>query len=469
MDYEPATGTVGIPCANIGSLTSAGVQSYTTDPDFSDGLVLWADEDDRVLFALTVDGAGGTGSGGGATSGGALRAVRGASESGRRWSQGIAHIITNGQSLSTGSGVLYPVRSTEDYTFSAGVEFREEDVGSTFVAMANEGFASPGWCAVQQAKALMQDGDPLYLRWPMLLSAHGFGGQDITTLSKGGSTGSYEDMIWGVHEGKRLADAAGTSYAVRALLWLQGESERHQTQAFYEDAFGAYLDDLRADVASITGQDAPIHILTHQPSGNQYQTAAGARYENVVALATSAMHETDPMIIPAAPTYWVPHGDQLHPTAGGRALLGAMMGKVMYHIAFRGEAWRPLYPRKIRFASPRVCTIKFDVPVAPIVLDPNWVSDPGDYGFVIEDEFGVVDITSVRVIGVDAIEITISADIGASPVVSYAAYAVGGTGGGPLTGARGCLRDSDPALSVQGDHLWNPCLAFKKSAPWERT
>jgi hypothetical protein len=462
MDYEPGTGSIGISVAEIGQLTSAGISGYTNDPDFSEAYVLWVDEDDRVLFALTSESAGSTAAIGG------LKAVLGASDPDLRVSQGIAHIITNGQSLSTARGVLYPVQSSEDWTFSGGVDFRVEDTASTLIPMFNEGVAGIGWDAVQQSKAMMLDGDPLYVRWPMLLSSHGFGGQFITTLSKGGSTGSYEDMMWGVTEGKRLADAAGTSYAVRALIWAQGESERNQTQAYYQTNFGAYLADLRADVAAITAQDAPIHILTHQPSGNQYESSPGSRYENTVALATSAMHEADPLIIPACPTYWVPHADELHPTPEGSALIGAMMGKVLYHVAFRGEAWKPLYPRKIRFATPRICIIQFDVPVAPIVLDTEWVSNPGDFGFVVEDAGGVCDITGVRVIGADTVEITLAANIGASPVVSYAAYGVGGTGGGPITGARGCLRDSDPALSLLGDHLWNPCLTFKKSAPWER-
>ncbi|MCR9273253.1 MULTISPECIES: hypothetical protein [Mameliella] len=153
--------------------------------------------------------------------------------------------------------------------------------------------------------------------------------------------------------------------------------------------------------------------------------------------------ETDPDIVIAGPTYPVPHADAVHLDGAGGRDFGLQFGKVMFKRLWRGEDWHPVEPRRITQHSARVLSCRFHVPEPPLVFDTATVTDPGDYGFVVEDDSGTVAISELRILR-DTVVITTSADIGANPRLSYAYYGTAGNGGGPATGCRGNLRDSDP-------------------------
>lgn len=177
--------------------------------------------------------------------------------------------------------------------------------------------------------------------------------------------------------------------------------------------------------------------------------------------------ETDPDIVIAGPTYPVTHADAVHLDGAGGRDFGLQFGKVMFKRLWRGEDWHPVEPRRITQHSARVVSCRFHVPEPPLVFDTATVTDPGDYGFVVEDDSGTVAISELRILR-DTVVITTSADIGANPRLSYAYYGTAGNGGGPATGCRGNLRDSDPTTGPNGARLWNWGVIFNKPIPYEK-
>ena len=107
------------------------------------------------------------------------------------------------------------------------------------------------------------------------------------------------------------------------------------------------------------------------------------------------------------------------------------------------------------------------VPVPPLVMDTTLVSDPGKNGFAWADDGpSTPTIESVVITGPDTVVITLSAaPTGAKPRLRYAFTGVSGALGGPTTGPRGNLRDSDATPSPEGYKLYNWCVHFEAPAP----
>jgi hypothetical protein len=71
----------------------------------------------------------------------------------------------------------------------------------------------------------------------------------------------------------------------------------------------------------------------------------------------------------------------------------------------------------------------------------------------------------VALSGPDTVVITLSATPGANGHLRYAFTGISGALGGPTTGPRGNLRDSDATPSRDGFKLYNWCVHFDMPAP----
>jgi hypothetical protein len=107
------------------------------------------------------------------------------------------------------------------------------------------------------------------------------------------------------------------------------------------------------------------------------------------------------------------------------------------------------------------------VPAPPLVIDTTLVTDPGKNGFEWKDDGPATPtIASVAVTGPDTVVITLSAvPVGANHRLRYAFTGVSGALGGPTSGPRGNLRDSDATPSAEGYKLYNWCVHFDAPAP----
>lgn len=156
----------------------------------------------------------------------------------------------------------------------------------------------------------------------------------------------------------------------------------------------------------------------------------------------------------SGPKYQMPYtGDGVHLPASSSRRLGEYEAKAIERTVFGSGRWLPLHPIAA-IQSPGAVTLHFHVPVGGLAFDLATVSDPGARGF----ELAGATITGTPVISGNTVIIP---KTGTATAVRYAYTGISGHDAGPVTGPRGCLRDTDPAVSqFDGTPLYNWCVAF---------
>ena len=145
--------------------------------------------------------------------------------------------------------------------------------------------------------------------------------------------------------------------------------------------------------------------------------------------------------------------------------MGEYYGRVYSHIFLEGGTWEPLRPLSIK-RKDAVIRVRFHVPEPPLVLDTTAVTNPGNYGFEYSDSSSSPpSIKSVSIVDEDTVEILLSATPTSTSAkfLGYAATGISGAKSGPVTGARGNLRDSDTTPSLYSSALHNWCVHFREA------
>jgi hypothetical protein len=269
-------------------------------------------------------------------------------------------------------------------------------------------------------------------------SAPGQGSQRITALNKG--TTYYTRFLGHVQAAKDLASAAGKTYALHAVAWIQGESDADNVvaRATYRDLLVQLAADIDADVRAITGQASPVHLLTYQ---TPFQVVSSG---GKIALAQLDAVDLGDLIHFVTPYYHLPYysGDSTHLINTGYLLSGRYFGRALKQLVIDGK-----YPDCIRavraVAKGTTLTVKFSVPRAPLVLDTTQLAATTDMGFKVLDDTGTLTLSGITVVDGDTVQITLNRALGANPKVRYALDYLG-TGLTILQGASGNLRDSTP-------------------------
>jgi hypothetical protein len=304
-----------------------------------------------------------------------------------------------------------------------------------------------------------------------LLSCSGVSGATYAelagpTAAPPNGTEPFQEMMSQVSNGFSLAKAAGLSYSVPAMLLIHGEYDAQNNT--YNTDLVTWQSDMQNGVNAITGGSAVIPILAAQtqapafPIGNAntspYHPGAG----NLGLLAASIANPE--LIYVACPEYMMAHhyymdptGQTIHMTNDGYRHLGLMMAKAASYLCIQKKGWSPLVPKQVTLQGTSV-KIEYNVPYGPLVIDTSYVTDPGNYGFNFSDNpynvTSFTNVTQVQVTGPAEITLTLSAPsaggylcyamIDPGPASGGAPY---GQGFGPTAGPRGCVRDSDPAIS----------------------
>jgi len=257
------------------------------------------------------------------------------------------------------------------------------------------------------------------------------------------------------------------AYRPKAIFAVAGEGD--QLNPDYDQNLRQWQSDYQKDIQRVTGYTDPIPMFHSQISawtcatmGSQSTTLSPYK-----VLAEAEANPTNTILV--GPRYFFPYAvtnavfPGLHLSNEGYRWLGEYYGKVYRKVVVDGQAWSPLKPNTIT-RTDAVITVKFDVPVAPLVLDPTLVANPGNFGFEYWDDSGSPPaITTVELGGLDQVRITLSATpTAANQRLRYAYTGVPGNPGGPTTGPRGNLRDSDPTPSLYGKTLYNWCVHFDK-------
>lgn len=397
----------------------------------------------------------------GSSSGGAGVTYRG------RFPSEINMVLSYGQSLAVGQDGVPSITLAQRFDnirFAGGVRSQDNatpytsfiplvEMDSTVTANAGE---TPIAGATDMIKELIASEDKiLYTQqsFQLLGSAPGAGGSPISGLIKG--QGAYTRFMNDVTNGYTLAQAAGKSFKVGAFFWTQGESDYNVSTA--KATYKAQLVQLRTDIDTdtkvITGQTEPVACISYQTAGHPSYGHANDPY---IAVGQYEVARDTPNHYIACPLYWSPQ--TIHQSAQNYKRLGAYYGLAYKRIIVDGIAWKPTVPLQWDRQG-NIITVRFNVPVKPLVLDTAFFSQRPDYGFsVVTSALAAVTISSVTITEPDTVKIVTATPAGAGGKIRY----------GWTSGNGGNLRDSQGGAIIfngngQNFPLHNWCVLFEET------
>lgn len=277
-------------------------------------------------------------------------------------------------------------------------------------------------------------------------------------LKKG--TDPYNKSIAAVRAAQKTACSQyGTSLQVPALLVVHGESDLGDQQ------YGAYMKEWRSDyekdINAITGRSDVIKMFHSQSSSWTIVNTPGGHFSPIIL---EELHEADTNQVLVCPKYFLQYNeDGQHLINTSYRKLGEYYAKAWHKTIVLHQRYEPLRPTSTTLNGNAI-DITFTGNVGNLVLDENLVSNPGSYGFEYADDAGSATITGVTVTGANTVRVVLNTTpTGANKHIRYAYTGIPGNKGGPASGARGNLRDSDPAVSMYtGERLYNWCVHFDK-------
>lgn len=384
----------------------------------------------------------------------------------------VNHVLVTGQSLAVAVNGGPPLTTTQPFAnlmFTTGVMAGGEDL-EAFEPLV-EGDNIPG------SKALVETMSSSFANLvaqisraepgdshDMLMSVHGSGAKTYAQLKKG--TKPYRNGMAQIAAAKDIASKRGSSYVVRAILTVHGESDHAEKSTRYEADLLEWQADYEKDVRALTGQTEPVPLFQTQMS-SWTKMMRGTETSAIPGAQLAAHLVSAGKVVLVGPKYQLAYAkDGVHLTNEGYRHMGEEYAKAYRRVVLEGKRWEPLRPIAITRDGATI-TVKFLVPSPPIVLDTALVSDPGSYGFEYSDSSAASpSIAQVVVTAPDTVTITLSAPpTGQDRHLRYAFTGIRGARSGPTSGARGNLRDSDPTPSRTGHPLSNWCIHFDEPVP----
>ncbi|MBX3233455.1 MAG: hypothetical protein KIT84_37790 [Labilithrix sp.] len=410
----------------------------------------------------------------------------------------INHVLSTGQSNSVandGKPILSTSQPYSNLMFDVGVMTASKcggdgcthyDEPAAFVPLVEgDSFFYPvETMSSGLANQTTKMGLALGVEHTMLVSLHGRSGNSYLCLRKGscdwwptkGYVQPFDDGMRQVRDAKRLAEAAGKSYVVRAVTVIHGENDHYAYSAGkpafpmpgtdgvstlddYADALLEWQRDYETGVQEITGQTVPVPLFL-----NQYSHWNDVPTSVIPYMQMDAHLRSSGKVTIVGPTYVLPYSnDCLHFTGPGERWLGEYFAKAYSATVLEGRRWEPLRPIAVTRAG-AIVTAKFHVPAPPLVFDTTRVDDPGDFGFEWYDESGATPaIAKVEIIATDTVQVTLASAPTTGGRLRYA-YTFEGCAGS-RTLARGNLRDSDATPSQNGHELFNWAVHFDAPVP----
>lgn len=293
----------------------------------------------------------------------------------------------------------------------------------------------------------------------IMMIGSAYGGKVFASLKKGGDSGVYEKII------KQIKTMLNFPFkpTYKALFVIHGEGDGNISNVSYDKNLAQWLDDFTADIQVLTGQkEQPVMLTCQTSSAAGYKKTAATRHQFTtpfLQLKASAEH---PRIFLVCPKYQFSYKDYAHILANDTKWLGEYYAKVKKIVVDEGRDWLGLRPKALRKIDARTVEIEFEVPVAPLVFDVSSVSNPGNYGFSLYNA-GEVTIASVELLAEqNKVRIVATDELPPTATITYAFDNGIGGKSGKTEGARGNLRDSDPAMSLDGKfNLYNWAFTFE--------
>ncbi len=283
-------------------------------------------------------------------------------------------------------------------------------------------------------------------------------GTAIEDISSGSATFTGATKM--IQSAVAMAEKLGMQY-VPVMVLIHGNQNAAAGTSI--SSYRTAMETLRAHYESVinaaTGETQSLHMFVGQLSNTiPYGGTAGSTKTNNIGIAQYQEARDNALIHLASAQYARPYSDGEHLTSAGYRTEGEVIGSVVGGW-LNDSAKSSLVPIESDVVqSGTTITIPVAGCVGDLVIDTARVTDPGNYGFVLTG----ATIASVAVSGSGtAAKIVITkADSTAATALSYASQGIAGQNPGPVTGSRGCIRDSQSGSSLSGLPLYNDLCVF---------
>lgn len=287
------------------------------------------------------------------------------------------------------------------------------------------------------------------------------GGQQYYQLTRGQDT--YKRFQIALQSATDLIINLGKRPVVAAFRWMQGENEvdiQARTKQEYESQLRQLQRFKTDDVKMITGQhEDPVFFINQISWPSTYPEGLWRQ-----PIKEAQLLRTE-RILPVGPIYQYPMSDHIHMNSWGRNYLGQCLAIATVNEVF-GASSTPMTPCDYYFIGDNVLRVKVSVQYPPLIIDTSGIiSMDGldNYGFDFDDytEFPP-EITGVSLVSADVIEVTLNKKPARSWRLAYAMKKSDIDRAGPITGARGCLRDSSGHKNIYDNAVttFNFCPSF---------
>lgn len=380
----------------------------------------------------------------------------------------LLHYIGTGQSLKAGGSTIsqapVTISSEADYgviSFSTGpkVDFKYDTLDESLLGSATPARENVGTRPGQESPS---SGIAYKIHeltgHTVLASTAASSGTDIAGISAGTATFTAATKM--IQAAVAMADELGMEY-VPVLVLIHGN--QNAASGTTVSSYRAAMENLRAQYEAVinaaTGKTQSLHMFVGQLSNViPYGGTAGATKSNTIGIAQYQEARDNEFIHLASAQYARPYSDGEHLTSEGYRTEGEVIGTVIGNW-INDNTKSSLVPVEAGVAqSGNTLTIPVKGCVGNLVIDTSRVTDPGNYGFLLEG----ATIASVAVSGSGATAkiIITKTDSSLATRVSYAETGIAGQSPGAITGSRGCIHDSQSGTSLAGLPLYNDLAVF---------
>ena len=375
----------------------------------------------------------------------------------------INHSQSSGQSNDIGTGGTPPQTTTQPFNnvmLANGVlDYSADNTGITGTPQSTSLVPlvytkigeSPGLSAPNMVKA-------------MLIAA---GGPDVdfsaanngrgATLLSGISKGS-DAYQWGLDQVARiksLANAQGKTFVQQSLDLVHGESDNIAPNS--TPLYKTGIIQLKNDWNDDSGQEHRIPMLITQVGSHSVRgPSQGWAAPNIAQAQLEASLE-DTEVVMVCPTYMMPYNaDHVHFPGHSARWIGQYFGKIRYRICILGLDFKATHIMGVQRQG-KLIDVRYHVPSGRLEFDTSLVTAAANLGFstVVEADQTAIGIADVTLRGNDWVRIEL-ADAPSGEVGIRYGWGVGGNSSGPITGARGNIRDTDPTVSYYNNAAGHP-------------
>jgi len=288
--------------------------------------------------------------------------------------------------------------------------------------------------------------------YKILLSAPGYGATTLAQLSKG--TVHFTRLVAQAAAGRARANELGETFAVQAVLWVQGETDYQSSTTPEDYTFGLnkMVADIQSDIPAATGQSKRVAMIGGQVASHIH----GSWHDTpTIAIAQFDVSQSNPDFFIACAMYQFPYQDGFHLTGVGSRWLGGYMGLAYKRIVIDGKDWKPLHPiATVRQGA--IAEVRFHVPQGRLVFDTVTVPDQPSKGFQLVDAAGSpLTISSVEIVDYERVRIIATAPIPAGAKLRYAWQGDVAKGLGNLRDTQGNTIIFDPTGINKPLHNWS--------------